>query len=171
MGSIFVLTFFLCTLKQIWKKHQGKLQKILKDKNEAKKSHETYMKRLKEEILKDKQLPTSSLLITLRLLPLHLRITLHLLHLSLPQDPVILMSTALVYLLSLPQEFVYFLRTTRRQGKSSMNNPLNQNDVICFRSDDEKPLYNKLTVIVRKTLRTLLKMQVSLIVRKTSGMD
>ena len=66
---------------------------------------------------------------------------------------------------------MYFLRTTRRQGKSSMNNPLNQNDVICFRSDDEKTLYNKLTVMVRKTLRTLLKMQVSLIIRKTLGMD
>ena len=41
-------------------KHQKKLQKILKDKNEAKKSHETYMKRLKEKALEDNQLPTPS---------------------------------------------------------------------------------------------------------------
>ena len=56
---------------------------------------------------------------------------------------MILMSMALAYLLSLPQAFVYFLRTARRQDKSSMKNSFNQNDVICFRSDDEKTLYNK----------------------------
>ena len=42
---------------------------------------------------------------------------------------------ALVYLLSLPLAFVYFLRTTRTPGKSSTNNPLNQKDVICFRKN------------------------------------
>ena len=56
---------------------------------------------------------------------------------------MILISMALVYLLSLPSAFAYFLPTTRRQDNSSMKNLLNQKDVICFRSDDEKTLYNK----------------------------
>ena len=60
-----------------------------------------------------------------------------------PQDLVILISMALVYLLPLPLVFAYFLRTAKRQNKSSMKNLLDQKDVICFRSDDEKTLYNK----------------------------
>ena len=60
---------------------------------------------------------------------------------------------ALVYLGSLPLVFVYFLRTTRRQDKSSMRNPLNQKDVICFRK-----IYNKRLVLIgRKMLKTLSK--------------
>ena len=51
---------------------------------------------------------------------------------------------ALAYLLSSPLAFVYFLRT-RRVDKSSMKNPLNQKDVICFRSDDEKNLIQQLS--------------------------
>ena len=64
-----------------------------------------------------------------------------------PQDQMILMSMALVCLLCLPLLFVYFLHITLFNLKiknSSMKNRINhQNDVICFRSDDEKALYNK----------------------------
>ena len=49
---------------------------------------------------------------------------------SLQDSQIILVSMQLVYLLSLSKVFAYFLRTTRTQGKSSMN----QNDVICFKS-------------------------------------
>ena len=53
-----------------------------------------------------------------------------------PQDQMILMSMALVYLLSLPLVFVYFLYITLFSLKNaSMKNRINnQNDVICFRS-------------------------------------
>ena len=54
-----------------------------------------------------------------------------------------IMSMALGYLPSLPQVFAYFLRTTKKQNKSFMNNLLNQNDVICFRPDNGKTLNNK----------------------------
>ena len=64
-----------------------------------------------------------------------------------PQDPVILMPMTLVYLLSLPLAFAYFLhiKLLRLQIKNkSMKNLINhQNDVIYFKSDDEKTLYNK----------------------------
>ena len=64
-----------------------------------------------------------------------------------PQDLVILMSIVLVYLLSLPLAIAYFLhiKLLRLQVKNkSMKNRINhQNDVICFRSDDEKTLNNK----------------------------
>ena len=64
-----------------------------------------------------------------------------------PQDLVILMPMALVYLLSLPLAFAYFLhiKLLRLQIKNkSMKNLINhQNDVIYFKSDDEKTLYNK----------------------------
>ena len=53
-----------------------------------------------------------------------------------PQDQMILMSMALVYLLSLPLVLVYFLYITLFSLKNaSMKNRINnQNDVICFRS-------------------------------------
>ena len=62
-----------------------------------------------------------------------------------PQDPVILMSMALVYLLSLPLEFAYFLHIKLRRLQTKNNSLKNkhQNDVICFRPDDEKTLYDK----------------------------
>ena len=68
--------------------------------------------------------------VTLHLLPLSLQSTLCLLPLLMPQDQMILMSMALVYLLSLPLVFVYFLDITLSSLKnSSMKNKINhQND-------------------------------------------
>ena len=65
----------------------------------------------------------------------------------LPEDPVILMSMVLVCLLSLPWGFSYFLHITlprlQIKNKSIKNRINHQNDVICFKYDDEKTLYNK----------------------------
>ena len=64
--------------------------------------------------------------------------------LALPtQDPMIVMSMALVYLLSLQLMFVYFLHITHLKLQMKSKWIYHQNDVICFRSDDEKTLYNK----------------------------
>ena len=58
----------------------------------------------------------------------------------LPQDHMILMSMVLVYLVSLPLVFAYFLHITLFSLKNlSMKNRINhQNDVICYRK-----IYNK----------------------------
>ena len=59
-----------------------------------------------------------------------------------PQDQTILMSMALVCLLSLPLMFVYFLHITlfslQIKNKSMKNRINHQNNVICFRK-----IYNK----------------------------
>ena len=72
-----------------------------------------------------------------------------------PQEQMILMSMALVYLLSLSSVFKYFLYITLPSLKiknSSIKNRINhQNDVICFR----KNLHNKWLVFIgRKILKT-----------------
>ena len=72
-----------------------------------------------------------------------------------PQDQMILMSMALVYLLSLPLAFLYFLHITLLRLKiknSSMKNRINnQNVVICFRS---YIINNKwVTMIIRKKIK------------------
>ena len=111
----------------------------------GKKSHETYMKRLKEKILEDNSCLTLPLQIGLYLLPLPLQVTLCFLSLSLQitlrllHIPLLIpMSVTLVCFLSLPLVFPYFLHTERRQEKSSINNLLNQNGVICFRKKCNK---------------------------------
>ena len=105
------------------------------------------------------RLVTLSLQVTLHLLPLSLQVNLCLLLLPVPQDQMILMSVAFVYLLSLPLVFDYFLHITLPRLKMknlSMKNRINhQNDVICFRSDD---LYNKYVIAIAKTLKNLLGM-------------
>ena len=93
-------------------KTSEKVTKDPKRQERGKRSHETYMKRLKEKILEDNQLPTPTPTDRPRLLPLPLQVTLCLLPLSMPQDQMILMSMALVYLRSLPSFFVYFLYIT-----------------------------------------------------------
>ena len=100
--------------------------------------------------------------ICLHLLLLPLQINLRLLNFPLPQDPVILMSMALAYLLKwyLPLAFAYFLYIKlfmQIKTKSMKNRINNQNDVIGFRSDDDKTLYNKWVVLIekRKTLNTI----------------
>ena len=65
-------------------KASKKITKDTKRQERGKKSHETYMKRLKEKILEDNQilhLLHLTLQLTLRLLRLPLQVTLHLLHL------------------------------------------------------------------------------------------
>ena len=63
-------------------------------------------------------------------------------------------------LASLPLVFVYILHITLFLKNKPMKKRLNhQNDVLCFRSDDEKNLYNKWLVLIgRKTLKTPLRM-------------
>ena len=75
------------------------------------------------------------ILVTLHLLPLPLQSTIRLLPLLMPQDHMILMSMALVYLLSLPLVFVYFLDITLSSLKnSSMKNKINhQSDALYLR--------------------------------------
>ena len=77
-----------------------------------------------------------------------------------PQDQMILMSMALVCLRSFPLVFVYFLHITLFLKNLSMKNRINhQKDFICFRSDDEKNLYNKWLVLIgKKILKTPLRM-------------
>ena len=91
----------------------------------GKKSYETHVKRLEENILKDNQLPTpstssstgdptlftSSSTVTLRLLP----------H-PIPKDQMILMSMALVSLPPLPSVFVHFLHITIFSLKKNLVN-------------------------------------------------
>ena len=141
-------------------------QKITKDpkrQERGKKSRETYMKRLKEQILEEfnqpstptptdsPMPPTSSS--TGNLTPSTSSST---------GDPTPSHTTrsndtyvmALVCLLALPSVFVYFLHITLLRLKiknSSMKNRINhQKDVICFRK-----IYNKWLVLIRrKTLKT-----------------
>ena len=77
-----------------------------------------------------------------------------------PQDQMLLMSMALVCLRPLPLVFVYFLHITVFLKNLSMKNRINHlKDVIGFRSDDEKNLYNKWLVLIgKKTLKTPLRM-------------
>ena len=114
----------------------------------ARKDRENYMNKLKENILNDGKKggrdssnasnettsPTNTIITPAPALPA-----------PPPQDPVILMSMALVYLLSLPLEFAYFLhiKLRRLQTKNKSLKNKHQNDVICFRPDDEKTLYDK----------------------------
>ena len=55
IGSMFVSTLFLCTLKINMDKTSQEVKKYPKRQERGKKSHETYMKRLKEKILEDNQ--------------------------------------------------------------------------------------------------------------------
>ena len=108
------------------------------------------MKRLKEKILEDNQLPTPSPMDGPT--PSASSST----GSSTPSTPshnqMILMFMALVCLLSLPSVFVYFLHITlfslKIKSLSMENRIKHQNDVICFRSDDEKNLYNKWLVLI-----------------------
>ena len=112
-------------------------QKVTKDpkiQERGKKLHETYMKRLKEQILEDNQLPTPSPMgnstptppppLVPHLLLLPLQVTLCLLPLHMPQGQMILISMALVYLLYLPMVFVYFLHITLLRLK--IKKPVNE---------------------------------------------
>ena len=103
----------------------------------GKKSHEMYMKRLKEKILEDNQLPTSSTSSsTSDLLHLPLPVTLRLLRLPIPQGQIILTFMTLVCLLSLPLVFVYFLHiaiSLKIINKPMKNRINHQKDVIYFR--------------------------------------
>ena len=121
-------------------------EKVIKDpkrQERGKKSYEKYMKRLKEEILEDNQLPTLSpadgLCLPpplLHLLPLLLQVILHLVPPPPPQDRMMLIFMVLVYLLPLPLVFVYFLHITLTSLKtpSTMKNKINnQKYVLCFR--------------------------------------
>ena len=55
IGSMFVSTLFLCTLKINMDKTSQEVKKYPKRQERGKKLHETYMKRLKEKILEDNQ--------------------------------------------------------------------------------------------------------------------
>ena len=80
------------------------------------------MKKRKQEVLCNKEQSTYSLQKSLQY--------------SLQYSQMELLYMMLVYLLSLPLEFVYFLHMTlfNLKKKSSMKNRINhQNDVICFR--------------------------------------
>ena len=110
-------------------KTSEKVTKDPKRQEQGKKSHETYMKRLKEKILEDNQLPTPSPTdrqIGLRLLRLLLHL-LPLLPLPIPQDQIYygrytMASMALVYVLPLPLVFVYFLHNTfQAKNKNQAN--------------------------------------------------
>ena len=124
-------------------------EKVTKDpkrQEQGKKSHETYMKRLKEKILEDNQLPTPSPTNSLRLpplllhlLPLRLRVILGLLPLPITQDQMILTPIALLYLLSLPLVFVYFSLFRLKIKKLSIKNRIRcHSDFMSLRN-----LYNK----------------------------
>ena len=77
---------------------------------------------------------------------------------SSPYSQIILMSMVLVYLLSLPLVFVYSLHILKIKNKSMITRRLNmskerinhQNDVLCFRFNEEKILYNKWLVLIGK---------------------
>ena len=139
-------------------------EKVTKDpkrQEQGKKSHETYMKRLKEKILEDNQLPTPSHTNSLRLpplllhlLPLPLRVILRLLPLPTTQGQMILTPIALLYLLSLPLVFVYFSLFRLKIKKLSIKNRIRcHNDFMSLRN-----LYNKWVALIgRKTLKTLSK--------------
>ena len=121
-------------------KTSEKVTKNPKRQERGKKLHETYMKRVEEKILKIANWLPLPLRIGLRLLRLLLRVILCLLPLPILQYRMILMSITLVYLLSLPLVFVYFLHITLfslkivKKKKLSMKNKINhQNDVLCFR--------------------------------------
>ena len=124
-------------------------EKVTKDpkrQEQGKKSHETYMKRLKEKILEDNQLPTPSHTNSLRLpplllhlLPLPLRVILRLLPLPTTQGQMILTPIALLYLLSLPLVFVYFSLFRLKIKKLSIKNRIRcHSDFMSLRN-----LYNK----------------------------
>ena len=83
-------------------KTSEKVTKDSKRQERGKKSHDTYIKRLKEKILEEKQLLTLPLRKGLHPLPLSLQVTLCLLPLPIQQVPVILISMGLVCLLYLP---------------------------------------------------------------------
>ena len=118
-------------------KTSEKVTKNPKRQERGKKLHETYMKRVEEKILKIANWLPLPLRIGLCLLRLLLRVILCLLPLPILQYRMILMSITLVYLLSLPLVFVYFLHITLfslKIKKLSMKNKINhQNDVLCFR--------------------------------------
>ena len=133
----------------------------------ARNGREKYMNKFEESILNDAKkvveiLPMQTMKLLMQAMKLPALPT------SLPpmptttplRDQMILMSMALVCLRSLPLVFVYFLHLTLTLNYLSMTNSINyQKDVICFRSDDEKNLYNKwLVLIIKKTLKTALKM-------------
>ena len=136
-------------------------QKITKDPKRveaARKCRENYMNKLKESILNDERKVAEILAMQAMKLPA-LQTLPPPLPTALPTlTPVIIISMAFVYLLSLPLAFAYFLHITlprlQINSKSLKNRINNQNDVICF-----KKIYNKSVVLTgRKTLRTLLKM-------------
>ena len=114
-------------------KASERVKKDPKSVEAACKGGEQYMNKLKESILNDiiqaMKLPA---LLTSQAMKLPALQT------PPPQDQIILMSLALVYLLTLPLVFVYFLHITLFSLKiknSSMKIRINhQNDVICFRS-------------------------------------
>ena len=150
-------------------------QKVTKDPRrveQGKKSYETRMKRLKEKILEDNQLLTSSTSSsTCDLTPSKC-------------DPTSSTSSSIcdptpstsshttrsndtyvygVVYLSLPSVLVYFLHITLLKLKiknkpmialrlSSMSKKRinHQKEVLCFRSDDERNLYNKRVVLIGK---------------------
>ena len=118
-------------------KTSKKVTRDPKRQERGKKSHEMYMKRLKEKILEDNQLPTSSTSSsTSDLLHLPLPVTLRLLRLPIPQGQIILMFMTLVCLLSLPLVFVYFLHiaiSLKIINKPMKNRINHQKDVIYFR--------------------------------------
>ena len=118
-------------------KTSEKVTKNPKRQERGKKLHEIYMKRVEEKILKIANWLPLPLRIGLCLLRLLLRVILCLLPLPILQYRMILMSITLVYLLSLPLVFVYFLHITLfslKIKKLSMKNKINhQKDVLCFR--------------------------------------
>ena len=120
-------------------------QKVTKDPRRqewGKNSYETHMKRIKEKILKELSTPSS-------------------MDRSTPSTPSstgkptpftpsftgksALSRSSFINTDVLPLVFVYFFRITlpRSQIKSKSMKNNHQNDITCFRSDDEKMLYNK----------------------------
>ena len=145
---MFVPTFFSLYLKINMEKTSQKVTKDPTRVEAARKDRKKYMNKLKGSILNDAKKVTE--IITMQamklpalptprppLLPALLALPPPLLQALPTPSPVILISMALAYLLSLPLAFAYFLHITflRLQIKNkSMKIKMNhQNDVICFR--------------------------------------
>ena len=115
-------------------------QKVTKDPKRvetARKCRENYKNKLKESILNDEKKVAEMLAMQATNIPA-LQTLLPSLPTALPTlTPVIIISMALVYLLSLPLAFAYFLHIAlprlQVNSKSMKNRINNQNDVICFK--------------------------------------
>ena len=159
LNRIWGISFSFCLKINVDKTSQ-KFTKDPRRQERGKNSYETHMKRIKEKILEE--LPTPSSMD--RSTPSTPSST----DKPTPSTPSFTVKSAPSRSSSintdvLPLVFVYFFHITlpRPQIKSKSMKNNHQNDIICFRSDDEKMLYIKWVVLTgrRKALNTLLKVE------------